>query len=173
THSVEVKGVIRPPRAEAKVLTDKGELNNAGKEIKLSARGSIDPQGGALTYKWKQKSGTPVDIPADAGEILTVVPPEPGTYTFELIVVAGGSESQPAEVSFSVQVPNRPPTAVIAEIAPCEIGERIVLDGSGSSDPDGDKLEYRWTKVSGPDVSFGRHGERLPKPEVTLNKEGE
>jgi hypothetical protein len=172
THTVEVKGVIRPPRAEARVLTDKAEISS-GKEVKLSARGSLDPQGGALTYKWKQKSGTPLEIPADAGEVLTVVPNDPGTYVFELTVAAGENESQSVEVSFGVSVPNRPPTAVIAEIGSCEVGDKIVLDGSGSSDPDGDKLEYRWNKVSGPDVNFPRHGDRSAKTELALTKEGE
>ena len=77
-------------------------------------------------------------------------------------------------MSFVVQGANHAPTAVIAEIAPCEVaGDKIVLDGSGSTDPDNDKLEYRWNKVSGPDVNFGRHGDRAAKSEVTLNKEGE
>jgi len=172
THSVEVKGIVRPPHAIAELL-DKNEPATVGKEVKLSARGSVDPQGGALTYKWKQKSGTPVELPADAGEVITIVPPEPGSYVFELTVVAGENESQPQEVSFVVQAPNRPPVAAIAEIASCEPGEKIILDGSGSSDPDGDKLEYRWSKVSGPDVNFGHRGDHVPKTEVSLQKEGE
>lgn len=41
-------------------------------------------------------------------------------------------------------VPNSPPVAVVAEPIVVNEGETMVFDGSGSYDPEGDPLEYRW-----------------------------
>lgn len=45
---------------------------------------------------------------------------------------------------------NRPPTAAIAPHAAVHAGDLVVLDGSGSTDPDGNALTYHWTLVSVP-----------------------
>jgi subtilisin family serine protease len=50
--------------------------------------------------------------------------------------------------------PNSPP---IPEVGPPQTvteGSRVTLDGSGSSDPDGDQLTYEWEQTEGPAVSI-------------------
>jgi Tol biopolymer transport system component len=53
---------------------------------------------------------------------------------------------------------NGPPVAVAALSASTpapHVGEPVILDGSGSSDPDGDALSFRWSQLAGPaTVSF-------------------
>ena len=175
THSVEVKGgVNRQPIAHASVIQQVNGPIQANNPVKLSARGSIDPENHALKYKWKQVAGDPVQMPEGGGEIVNIVPPAPGKYTFEVVVSAGENDSVPAEVSFNVEGPNAAPEAKIGDIQPVEVGEKIVLDGSESKSGNGGKLEYRWSKVSGPDVRFvGRNAESKVKAEVILQQDGE
>jgi chitinase len=53
--------------------------------------------------------------------------------------------------------PPPPANAVAAAGADQETtrGFAVTLDGTGSSDPDGDALTYAWTQVAGPDVTGG------------------
>lgn len=45
---------------------------------------------------------------------------------------------------------NDPPSAVIGDIpATIDHGESVLLDGSNSTDPDGDELEYLWNITGG------------------------
>ncbi|HEY3321763.1 MAG TPA: PKD domain-containing protein [Planctomycetota bacterium] len=171
THKIVVKGINKPPRAVAARVGEGAIM--AGAEVKLSARGSIDPEGAALTYKWKQLSGDAVQLPQESSEIVNIVPKMPGGYEFELIVNDGESDSLPAKVSFMVKAPNKPPVAVINDVVGCEPGGRVVLDGSASTDPDGDKLEYKWSQVSGPEAKFPWRGTGKAKTEAVLTKEGE
>ena len=50
-------------------------------------------------------------------------------------------------------VPNLAPTAYAGADIPGSIGGLVTLDGSGSSDPDGDDLSFGWVFVSVPDSS--------------------
>ncbi len=52
----------------------------------------------------------------------------------------------------SLQTENRRPVASIAAPGSAAAGQTIVLDGSGSTDPDGDTLRYAWVQVVGPNV---------------------
>jgi len=171
THKIEIKGVNKAPRAVASRVGT--ELIVANGEVKLSARGSIDPEGGTLVYKWKQASGPPIELPAEQGEILNIVAKEAGLYEFDLLVSDGENESPPAKVSFTVRGPNSIPVAVIADVVSGEVGERIVLDGSASRDADSDKLEYKWAQISGPEAKFAWRGQNKARTEVVLSKNEE
>ncbi|MGD0089410.1 MAG: PKD domain-containing protein, partial [Planctomycetota bacterium] len=174
THKVEVKG---PHKAPIAVATRVGnEAVAVGSEVKLTAHGSRGAEGATLKYKWKQVAGeTLAPFANDAlvdSEVVNAVPKTPGKYAFELVVNDGEMDSPPAALSFTAKAANRPPVAVAADVLPCAPGERVVLDGSASHDPDGDKLEYRWSQVSGPDAKFS-HGTNKARTEVELPTDGE
>jgi len=172
THKLEVKGINKPPIAVASRVGN--EAVSVGSEVKLTARGSHDPEGAQLTYRWKQVGGEALpkfanDAVVDS-EVVNVVPQAPGKYSFELVVNDGELDSKPAALSFTAKGANRPPVAVVGDVVPCEPGGRVVLDGSASHDPEGQKLEYRWSQVSGPETKFSTGKART---EVELRKEGE
>jgi hypothetical protein len=171
THKIDVKGANRPPKAVAARVGADPVV--AGGEVKLSARGSLDPEGAPLKYKWKQLAGEPVTAAEDNAEILNLVVKNGGNYEWELVVSDGENDSPPAHVAFFVRGPNNPPVAVINDVVSGEIGERITLDGSASRDADNDKLEYKWTQVSGPEAKFAWRGQTKAKTEVVLQKDEE
>lgn len=49
---------------------------------------------------------------------------------------------------------NRPPTADAGPNQTVIAGETVTLNGTGSSDPDGDSLDYQWRQLTGPSVSL-------------------
>jgi hypothetical protein len=178
THKVEVKGVNKPPIAVASRVGD--EQAAAGAEVKLTSRGSRDPEDAALKFRWKQISGEvsppfSAEQPTAEGEVINVVPKAAGEYLFELTANDGELDSAPARVGFSVKAPNRKPVAVIADVAGCEPGDKIVLDGSASTDADNDKLEYRWSQTGDaePRAKFPWRGAGRAKTEAVLPKDGE
>ncbi len=76
-----------------------------------------------------------------------------GTYTFRLVVVEDGVVSYPDEVRGVVK--NHVPQADAGPDQTMDVlPDQIVLDGSGSYDPDGDSLTYDWSQISGPQVSL-------------------
>jgi hypothetical protein len=144
-------------------------------EVGLDGSASFDPEGSVLDFEWHFTSVPNSSDVSDAfldGQY-TVSPSfnwdVPGIYTLELRVSDGQVQSDPDYVAIQAvpSLPNGAPVAaagddVLLEVSaacssspygggncnPC--GARsVVLDGSGSFDPDTDPLNFQWDLQSG------------------------
>jgi PKD repeat protein len=70
---------------------------------------------------------------------------EPGTYEPSVRVTGGANDSDTAACGTVRVVANEPPDAqLVVDPGTAGVGETVTLDASGSTDPDGTIVEYRW-----------------------------
>ena len=122
--------------------------------VALDGSASSDADGDSLTYAWSQTSGAAVTLanPSSVNPSFTA-PSTSGTLVFSLVVNDGhGNSSVPASVTITVQ--DRAPTAMAGSNSSVLPGNTYTLDGSGSSDPDGDTITYAWTQTAGTPVTL-------------------
>ena len=138
-----------PPTANA------GAEQTVYKNTSVTLDGSIstDPDGDSLTFAWTQTSGPAVTLNgASSSKPTFTAPSTMSTLTFSLVVNDGHTNSTAASVTIEVQ--NRAPTAMGGSNTSMLAGNQFTLDGTGSSDPDGDALTYTWTQLQGPPVTL-------------------
>jgi hypothetical protein len=124
----------------------------SGVPVLLSGLGSSDPDGLPLllSYSWTQTAGPPVTLVLDTA-VATFIPTTPGTYTFELVVSDGLDQD---DDSVTVTIANQPPIADAGDDRTGLVGVPVLLDGIGSTDPDGILLGFAWTQTAGPPVTL-------------------
>ena len=124
--------------------------------VTLDGSGSSDPDGDLpLTYYWTQTGGPAVTLsdPTVVTPTFTA-PSDPAVLIFTLAVTDSLGLPDPTPDTVVITVTNSP----VADAGPDQTvntNVAVVLDGSGSSDPDGDyPLTYLWTQTGGPAVTL-------------------
>ncbi|WP_162846664.1 PKD domain-containing protein [Corticibacter populi] len=134
------------------------EINQLmGTTVQLDGTPSQPPAGGSaagLSYSWtltQKPEGSAAELDNPHHVQPRFVADKDGTYKASLVVYHGAKTSAPAEVIIKIGALNAIPQAdIVADVENAVRGERIELDGSGSSDADGDALTYRWLVTSKP-----------------------
>lgn len=125
----------------------------AGTVVTLDGSASSDANNDPLTYTWNLTA-------KPAGSIATLVSPTSakptfsadvaGTYVASLTVNDGKVNSSAATVSITAAVANVAPVANAGAAQNVVAGTVVTLDGSASSDANGDTLTYAWTLTAKP-----------------------
>ena len=138
-----------PPVADA----GPNQTVNPGATVTLDGSGSSDADGDTLTYAWTQTAGTTVTLSDTAVVSPTFTAPSSGTtLTFQLTVTDSyGAVSATSDVTVTL---NRLSVADAGSDQTVNYAVTVTLDGSGSSDPDGDTLTYAWTQTAGTTVTL-------------------
>src|SRR5688572_17904996 len=128
---------------------------NAGPDRSAAPDGSIildgtasrDPNNTSLTYSWRivtQPSGSTPVLSNAATATPTFRADVPRVYTLAL-TVSDGSLTSPADtIEITVANGNLPPVANAGSDQTVTTGQLVTLNGSRSTDPNGDPLTYSW-----------------------------
>ncbi len=125
--------------------------------VTLDGSGSSDPDNDPLTYEWSQTSGTTVTLSSTTAANPTFTAPNllaQGTLVFSLTVNDGTVDSQPSSVTITVNADNDPPTAEAGDDQTVRTGQQVTLDGTDSSDPEGQALHYEWSVPAGSGITL-------------------
>ncbi len=145
--AITPEAVNRAPAADA----GPDQIVMMGETVTLGGGRSTDPDGDPLSYKWTQTGGPVVTLSDANSMIAAFVPADAGVLTFELVVSDGKLDSNTDTIQVMVnEPPNSVPVSNAGKDQVVLIGSSVTLDGSGSTDTDGDGLSYQWTQTSGP-----------------------
>ncbi|MCM3901685.1 MAG: PKD domain-containing protein [Pyrinomonadaceae bacterium] len=122
-----------------------------GANVQLNGGNSSDPDGDPLTFQWSFQS-----LPIGSTAVLfnsTAVDPtfvldQPGIYIVQLVVNDGNFDSAVDTVQISTG--NSAPVANAGADQTAIITNTVTLDGSGSTDIDGNPLTFQWSFQSRP-----------------------
>ncbi len=174
-------GTLTSPADEVTITAN--ALNNAptanagadqsvqtGSVVTLDGSGSSDPDGNNLSYAWRQTNGTAVALQNSQSVSPAFTATAAGTFEFELVVNDGLVSSTPDRIWVTVLKQNTAPVADAGYDVDIYAGEQVVLDGTGSYDPDGDAISYSWTQNSGASVVLS--GAQTAHPTFTPTASG-
>jgi hypothetical protein len=126
-----------------------------GTVVHLNGSQSYSPGGLPITYQWSilsKPAGSTATLSGPTTATPSFLADLHGTYNIQLIVTDSlGTASSPATVTVTSN--NVVPVANAGLSQSAVVGQTVTLNGSGSNDPDGDPLTYKWSLTSVPSGS--------------------
>ncbi len=147
----EDKLINMAPVAEA---GDDQTVFESGITVQLDGTQSYDQEGDPVTYAWyfgEKPEGSTASLSDAASPMPTFVPDVYGIYIIDLVVSDPWQSSPPDSVAVSFD--NIKPVASTGLNQSLIAGDTAYLDGSLSSDVNGDALTYQWSFFSMPEGS--------------------
>jgi PKD repeat protein len=145
TVSINIRIILivnNPPVAEI-VAPQQNDVFQVNSEVTFDGSNSSDPDGDIIFYYWDFGDGS-----FGSGVVTAHIYLVAGTYQVELRVDDGElSDTDNVRILITDEPANQPPEAVIDEPTNGEnftIDENVRFNGSSSSDPEGDSLDYIW-----------------------------
>jgi PKD domain len=145
--TVTISTLNSPPVADA----GPAQTVLAGTTVQLNGSKSTDVDGDPLTFKWSiiSKPSNSTAVLSDPSAVApTFFADQLGTYVAQLIVNDGTVDSAPSTVTITTE--DSPPVANAGPAQTVPLHALVTLDGSASSDPDGQALKYQWSLLSVP-----------------------
>lgn len=121
-----------------------------GKTVKLDGGSSTDPDGDSLTFNWSftlRPDGSAAALEGANTATPGFSPDKVGAYELKLTVSDGQATDSDL---LRVTVASNPPQADAGDGQTVKLGNKVQLDGTGSTDPEGDPLSFVWSFVSRP-----------------------
>jgi hypothetical protein len=147
-----------------------------GSTVILNGSSSSDPNNDYIRFDWSFVATPGGSVPTMSGGDTvrpSFVPNVEGDYLVRLVVNDGALNSEPLIVRVSAAGANQRPTARVLAPSSVLIGETVLLDGAGSTDPNRDPLTYEWSVISKPQGSNGVvQGVRSPKATIEADRAG-
>ncbi len=143
--------------------------------VTLDGTGSSDPDDDPLTYSWELTTLPPsssASLTSPTHPNASFVPDLEGRYVATL-TVDDGALSDSDDVEITVTTVNGNPVANAGPDQAVAVGASVALDGTGSTDPEGDALAYVWTMTSRPGGSTAAlAGANTTNPTFTADMSG-
>ncbi len=163
-NSIPDSVVISTQNSKPVANAGKDQPAKVGATVQLNGSASSDPDGNPLSYQWtlQKPAGSNASLIGPGSAKPGFVVDVPGDYVATLVVNDGQVNSDPDTVTISTQ--NTKPVANAGADQPVKVGATVQLDGSASSDPDGNPLSYQWTlqKPAGSNASLIGPGSAKP-----------
>lgn len=148
---------VTAARANAAPVANAGAAQSvvAGNTVTLDGTSSTDANGDTLTYNWSLTSkptGSSATLSSATSVRPTFATDVAGTYVASLTVNDGQLSSTATTVSVTAARANAAPVANAGAAQSAYLGDLVTLDGSASSDANGDTLIYGWSARSYPSI---------------------
>jgi len=121
--------------------------------VMLTAAGSSDLNNDNLTYVWAAPAGVSLSNNKAQQPTFTIATGTKSNTNLQFRLTVTDNQGESSTDSVTINVINTPPTANAGPDQNARVNDVVILNGSGSTDPNNDNLTYLWATTSGISLS--------------------